>query len=62
MNVASFLIDRTNLFEWFTKCNILIYCLLLFFSVIGNDNTQKSQFIDILLLKSGLEFELQMVN
>lgn len=30
MNVASFVIDRTSLFEWFTKCNILIYRLLLF--------------------------------
>lgn len=61
MNVASFVADRTNLSAWFTKCNIL-FLLITFFSVIGNDNTQKSQFIGLLLLKSSLEFDLQMGN
>lgn len=61
MNVTSFVIDRTNLFEWFTKSNVLICCLLLS-SVIGNGNTQKRQSIGFLLLKAGLEFDLQVVN
>lgn len=37
MKVASFVIDRTDLYEWFPKCNMLIY----FFSVIGDVKTEK---------------------
>lgn len=38
--------------SFFTKCKILIYCLLLF-SIIDNGNTQKSQYLGFLLLKTG---------
>jgi len=40
-------------------------CINLFiitFSLIGNGNTQKSQSIGFLLLKTGLKFGLQVVN
>lgn len=61
MSFAAFVIDRTNPFEWFTKCSTLIYCLLLF-PVTGNGNMSKSQSLGVLVLKTGLRFDLKVVN